>query len=366
MSLEFEHITHRFSGSPLGHPVIDDISLNVSSGEIVTLFGPSGCGKTTLLRLAAGHERVQAGAIRLNGKTLADAQHTTSPEDRPVGIVFQDYVLFPHLTVEQNIRFGLNHLDREAQRARTGEQIEGLALTGLEKRFPHELSGGQQQRVAIARALVRKPKALLLDEPFASLGMRLRHSLQEDMRRVLKHNKVAAVFVTHDPDEALTMGDRVALMGQGRILTLATPQLLFTHPTSLEAALLFDRHQLLHGHVENGVLETALGKFSAGDEYAPHVASMMNQVLANSGQVSIVVDSSAIGIEPNEHGAFSVADCRFAGPDWTVFVRPFDRDDAHASLIRCQTPHEQMVSKRIHCHIDARAIKWVSHDRVHP
>lgn len=360
MSLEFEHITHRFADSPSGAPVLDDVSLAVSPGEILTLFGPSGCGKTTLLRLAAGHARVQSGVIRLNGAVLADARQTTPPEDRPVGFVFQDYVLFPHLTVEQNIRFGLKGLAKDEQHQRTNEQISGLSLTGLEKRFPHELSGGQQQRVAIARALVRKPSALLLDEPFASLGMRLRQSLQEDMRRVLKQNDVAAVFVTHDPEEALTMGDRVALMREGTLLSAATPHSLFTAPKSLEAAMIFDRHQLVEGRVINNHLETPLGNFTVHDQYSTHLAPVIKQCFASPGDVSVVIDASSIHIRERDGGDFIVVDCRFTGPDWTVFIQPVQSQHSPSTLIRCYSTQGYTSGTQLSCAVDASALKWIS------
>ena len=209
-----------------GRTIIDDVSLHVNRGELVTLVGPSGCGKSTLLRLIAGLEPVDAGRVILDG-TDVSAQ---SPEERRIGFVFQESALFSHLRVEDNIAFGLRHLDRRARRARVAEMLDLVRLTGLGRRYPHQLSGGEQQRVALARALAPGPAVVLLDEPFASLDEVLREELGHEVADILRSTGTGAILVTHDRHEALTLGDRVAVMNAGRILQCDTPEAVYRRP----------------------------------------------------------------------------------------------------------------------------------------
>jgi len=218
MSLGLKDISHRFGETR----ALNAASLTVAPGELVCLFGPSGCGKTTLLRIAAGLEPLQDGTVELDGALLAKPGRETQPEKRPVGLVFQDYVLFPHLTVEKNIAFGL--AGERHSKLRVTDQLHAFGIAGLARRYPHELSGGQQQRVALARAMARKPKALLLDEPFASIDVALRRRLRGELRRTLKEQNAAVLLVTHDPEEALALGDRIALMRAGEIIEAASPE----------------------------------------------------------------------------------------------------------------------------------------------
>ncbi len=301
MAFTLSNISHRFGS----FVAVDDASLAVRDGEIVCLFGPSGCGKTTFLRVAAGLEPLQAGAVRIDGGVIAEPGSGAPPERRPIGFVFQDYVLFPHMTVGRNIGFGIDGARRKA-RAVIAEELEAVGLAGFEKRYPHELSGGQQQRVALARAMARRPRALLLDEPFASIDTVLRRRLREELRRILKARDVAVVLVTHDPEEALAIADRVALMREGRIIETAAPADLFRMPKTPDGAAIFPDSQQVQGTIRGGAVETAFGRFVTD--------------AANDGPAVVVFRAGALTAQPDPGGSLRVADVRFAGPGWTVYL----------------------------------------------
>lgn len=301
MALTLSGISHHF-GSFIA---VNDASLAVRDGEIVCLFGPSGCGKTTMLRIAAGLEPLQAGAVRIDGEAIAEPGRGAPPERRPIGFVFQDYVLFPHMTVAENVGFGLKG-DRRRARKIVAEELAAVGLSGFENRAPHELSGGQQQRVALARAMARRPRALLLDEPFASIDTVLRRRLREELRRLLKGRDVAVVLVTHDPEEALAIADRVALMREGRIVETAAPADLFRMPKTPDGAAIFPDSQQVFGTVRGGAVETAFGRFMTDE--------------AKEGPAVIVFRAGALSAHEDPDGSLRVVDVRFSGPGWTVFL----------------------------------------------
>ncbi len=215
---------------------LEDVSLTAQEGEITCLLGASGCGKSTLLGLAAGLLPVQHGSIHLGGDLLADSATNPPPEERPVGLVFQDGALFPHMTIARNVGFGLNR----SEQGTVDGWLDMVGLAGLGERYPHELSGGQQQRAALARAMAPGPKALLMDEPFASVDIVLRRRLRRDCRRLLCEQGATVVLVTHDPEEALDIADRIAVMDAGRIVQFGTPDRLRTEPDSDVVAAFFE------------------------------------------------------------------------------------------------------------------------------
>ncbi len=219
MFLEVLQLQVRYpgDGAGAGHAAVDGVSLGLRKGDIGVLIGPSGCGKTTLLRAVAGLEPVAAGEIKMSGTVIGSAQVNLAPEKRRIGMVFQDYALFPHLDVRHNVGFGIHHWPKPERRARVAEVLDLVGLTGSEKRYPHELSGGQQQRVALARAMAPQPQLLLLDEPFSNLDVDLRERLAQELRSILKAAGATALFVTHDQLEAFAIGDTIGVMSEGTL-----------------------------------------------------------------------------------------------------------------------------------------------------
>ncbi|ELZ95472.1 ABC transporter ATP-binding protein [Haloferax sulfurifontis] len=239
--------------------VIDDLSLSVEEGEILTLLGPSGCGKTTTLRLIAGLDRPDGGEVRLNGNVVSGGDTFRAPEERGVGVVFQEFALFPHLTAAENIAFGLKDLDEAARDERVADLLDLVGLETQGDSYPDELSGGQQQRVALARSLAPEPAILLLDEPFSNLDVDLRVQMREEVRRILKEAGVTAVSVTHDQEEAMSISDRVAVMNDGDLEQVGEPEQVFQHPESRFVAGFLGYAGFLPGRIAGDVVETELG-----------------------------------------------------------------------------------------------------------
>lgn len=254
--LELDGVTKRYGQET----AVSDLSLSVREGELLTLLGPSGCGKTTTLRLLAGLERPTEGTIRLDDEPVAGAESRfVDPENRGVGLVFQDFALFPHLSVRENIAFGLSDLDGDAADARVDDLLELVNLSGMDERAPDELSGGQRQRVALARSLAPEPAILLLDEPFGNLDVRLRVRMREEVRAILKEAGVTAISVTHDQEEALSISDRVAVMNAGRVEQVGQPDRVFENPESRFVASFLGQAGFLSAQVTESGVESVLG-----------------------------------------------------------------------------------------------------------
>lgn len=248
--LEVRNLSRRFIASQPA--VVDDLSLDLRSGEILALVGPSGCGKSTTLRMIAGLETVDAGTVLVEGRPITDL----APERRGIGMVFQDYALFPYLTVTDNILFGASrkHTDVAVR------YLDMVGLTGLGQRFPDELSGGQQQRVALARSLAAEPRLILLDEPFSNLDAALRSAARQEIRRLLKATGMAVLCVTHDQEEALGFADRIAVMREGRILQTGTPFEIYDTPADPFVASLMGRTNFIDGLAHGTICQTKLGQ----------------------------------------------------------------------------------------------------------
>ena len=242
---------------------VEEVSMEVKRGELLTFLGPSGCGKTTTLRMIAGLEEPTRGTITLAGETVADGNAFVPPERRDVGIVFQNFALFPHLTVRENIAFGLEDESEAATRERVDELLDLVDMPNHGEKTPDQLSGGQKQRVALARSLAPEPDVLLLDEPFSNLDVRLRVEMREEVRRILKAAGVTAVSVTHDQEEALSISDRVAVMNDGRLEQIGRPEGVFEQPESKFVASFLGRASFLEGCLCDGKVETGVGRFNA-------------------------------------------------------------------------------------------------------
>ena len=243
-----------------GRPVVEDVSLVVMPGQVTCLLGPSGCGKSTTLRMIAGVERLDAGTIRIDGAEVAAQGRHTPPEARSVGLMFQDFALFPHLTVAENIAFGLK-TDRATKQARVAELLERVNLKSFGPKHPHQLSGGEQQRVALARALAPRPKVMLMDEPFSGLDNRLRDGIRDVTLDILKEEGTAVVLVTHEPDEAMRMADEIALMRDGRIVQQGAPYNVYNAPVDRAAAAFFSDINVINGVSRGALTDTPFGAF---------------------------------------------------------------------------------------------------------
>lgn len=258
--LHIHGVTHAYGNNR----ILNKVAVLVPSGELVCLLGPSGCGKSTLLRLAAGLEVLQEGTIVIDDVTVATADIHVPPEDRRVGFMFQDYALFPHLSVLDNVMFGLVRQPRDKARAMALHMLDQVGMADQAGKHPHMLSGGQQQRVALARALAPEPKLLLLDEPFSGLDTNMRARIREETLGVLKECGVATLMVTHDPEEAMFMADRIKIMGaEGRILQAGRPHEIYYHPKHPFVARLFGLMNMFEGTVKGERVETPLGAVSA-------------------------------------------------------------------------------------------------------
>lgn len=228
-------------------PAVNDIGLEIEKGEIITLLGPSGCGKTTTLRMIAGFEQPSSGSILIGGQEVFGDRTYTPPEKRGIGMVFQDYALFPHLTIEKNVVFGLNKWSSRAKKDRANEVLELVGLVGFGKRYPNELSGGQQQRVALARALAPRPHVVLMDEPFSNLDAGLRERMRYDVTSILRKANTTAIIVTHDQKDAFAVSDRVVVMNQGIIQQIASPREMYRCPKNCFVAQFVGKTNLLTG-----------------------------------------------------------------------------------------------------------------------
>jgi iron(III) transport system ATP-binding protein len=269
MFLQIDRVSVTYGAAATALRAVDRVSLSLAAGQIGVLIGPSGCGKTSLLRAVAGLEAIAEGSIRMDGQALSDPARGVMrpPEDRGIGMVFQDYALFPHLSVAQNIGFGLKHLATGARQQRVADMLELVGLAHTAQRAPHQLSGGQQQRIALARALARQPRLLLLDEPFSSLDVDLRARLATDVRDILKQVKTTALFVTHDQLEAFALADLVGVMQGGQLAQWDEARALYHHPTSRFVAGFMGQGVFTTGRRlqqgEHTVVRTALGDLRA-------------------------------------------------------------------------------------------------------
>jgi len=275
--------------------VVQGLSFHINQGDIVCLLGPSGCGKTTALRAIAGFEPIHNGTITLRGEMVSTPRNIIAPEKRKLGMVFQDYALFPHLNVYDNIGFGLRNMSKAAKQQRADELLALTSLAGFGKRFPHELSGGQQQRIALARAIANKPDLLLLDEPFSNLDIDLREKLAHKVRDILKNQAITALLVTHDQQEAFALGDMVGIMNEGRILQWDTPFNLYHEPNNRFVADFIGQGVFLNGTLlAPNLVRTDIGEIQ-GDRAYPWPVDSDVEVLIRPDDIIPDADSELRG-----------------------------------------------------------------------
>jgi ABC-type Fe3+/spermidine/putrescine transport system ATPase subunit len=317
--LELKKVCKRYGG----HPVVDDLSLTLGKGELVTLLGPSGCGKTTTLRMIAGFVELSSGSIAVDGVKISGHGRTVPPEERGMSMIFQSYAIWPNMTVEENVAFGLSVRRTPAaeSRRRVAEMLDIVKLTALAKRYPSELSGGQQQRVALARAMVVRPEVLLLDEPLSNLDANLREEMAGEIRRLHNEFKYTTVYVTHDQAEAMTISDRIAVLNLGRLEQIDTPWNLYNRPSTRFVAGFIGQTNLVEG------------RFSQGRVWVPGFGDPLPIAAPAGGaaetdeavQVSIRPQSLSLG-EPNRGahrlGPVCVTARTYLGEYWHYTVRP--------------------------------------------
>ncbi len=339
MSLVFENVTHDY-GQVRG---ADSFSLKVDTGEVVCLVGPSGCGKSTVLRLAAGLEELQSGRITINGRVVAGGTRSVPPEERRLGLVFQDYALFPHLDVLDNVAFGVR---QGSATERRGVAIKVLAQVGMARSaraFPHTLSGGEQQRVALARALAPKPNLMLLDEPFSGLDVRLRDAVRDETLELLKAAGTPTLLVTHDPGEAMRMADQIAVMQAGRLVQVGTPEQIYHQPTNEFVAGFFSDINSLKGIVNGNCIRTPGGDLAANG-------------YENGCEVSVIVRNEGVRIDNRTDGGSgaeaTVSSARILGPYGVVSLEIGETGEvltAHVPVSAMPRPGE-----RVHIEFDPR------------
>jgi iron(III) transport system ATP-binding protein len=323
--LHVHGVSHAFDG----HQVLDNVSLTIPAGELVCLLGPSGCGKTTLLRIAAGLERLQHGGIIIDETVVAAPDTHVAPEHRGIGLMFQDYALFPHLTILRNATFGLARPKSAGARRRALEMLDQVGMAAYADKYPHMLSGGQQQRVALARALAPEPRLLLLDEPFSGLEVNLRMQIREETVAVLKRTGVATLMVTHDPEEAMFMADRIKILGaDGRVLQSGRPADIYYKPADEFVARLFGHMNYLQGVVMAGRVAGPLGPIQVDG-------------VADGTAVHILVREEGVVVSPAGADADSVpvevVESRLLGRSSHLRLRPLETT-AQAAEFHARVP----------------------------
>jgi iron(III) transport system ATP-binding protein len=302
--LELENIVKQFASNDLF--AIDRVSFSLRSGDILSILGPSGCGKTTLLRTIAGFERPQSGKVTIDGRVVNDDRLSVPPEQRQVGVVFQDYALFPHLTVAENVIFGLKSWLPAEARQRVATVLDLVKLNEFGSRYPHELSGGQQQRVALARALAPQPKIVLMDEPLSNLDVQVRSHLRSEIREILKLAGMSAIFVTHDREEAMFIADWVAVMQGGKLEQFGTPEEVYHHPASRFVAEFVAQANFFCADRRADFWRTEVGDFPAAEVAA--------SAEVDRGEIAIRADEVLLTAAPD--GLSIVRSCRFVGRDY--------------------------------------------------
>ena len=327
-----------------GRAVVDDVSLSIMPGQVTCLLGPSGCGKSTTLRMIAGVEMQDSGEIYVDGKLICDTVFRVPPERREIGLMFQDFALFPHLSVADNVGFGLKSGSRGERRARVEELLDRVDLLRFIDGYPHQLSGGEQQRVALARALAPRPRIMLMDEPFSGLDNRLRDGIRDETLGILKEQDTAVLLVTHEPDEAMRMADEIALMRDGKIVQRGAPYNVYTRPVDQRAAAFFSDANVLRAEVSGALAQTPFGQF-----LAPGVPDGTRvDIVFRPQHIRIDFDRAGVGPKPTPSDGTAaravVARARFMGNESLIeFVLDHDGSMLKATVPNVFLPAEGTV-----------------------
>ena len=314
-------------------PVVDVVSLSIAAGQVTCLLGPSGCGKSTTLRMIAGVEMPDRGLVRIDGQVVCGDGAQIPPEQRSVGLMFQDFALFPHLCVADNVGFGLVHLPAAERARRVAALLERVNLPGFARKYPHELSGGEQQRVALARALAPEPRVMLMDEPFSGLDNRLRDGIRDATLDLLKETGTAVLLVTHEPDEAMRMADEIALMRDGRIVQRGAPYNIYNAPVDKAAAAFFSDINVIQGVSRGALTETPFGAFLTPG----HADGAAVEIVIRPQHLKIDFDRNGRGPNPTAQDGTAargtVARSRFLGRESLVeFRMEFDGSTLTAAV----------------------------------
>ncbi len=296
---------------------VDEVSLAIPRSTITVLLGRSGCGKTTILRLIAGLEKPDSGEIWIGSQQVSSGQAWVPATQRRVGMVFQDYALFPHLTVADNVAFGLTEMKPTARTPRVADLLDLVGLTGFEARYPHQLSGGQQQRVALARALAPAPDVVLLDEPFSNLDAALRQTLREEVRSILHEADVTTIFVTHDQEEALRLADELVVLEDGRVLQHGPPENVYRYPANLNVARFLGEVNIIPGDARSGTAQTALGPVPLNDSTL-------------AGPVAVVLRPETMTLYPDLQSPILVQQVNYFGFHYLVVLQLEDGQTVQA------------------------------------
>jgi iron(III) transport system ATP-binding protein len=349
--LELEDVTRTFGSET----AVEDLSLTVREGELLTLLGPSGCGKTTTLRLLAGLERPDEGAIHVRGDLVAAQDTLVQPEERDIGLIFQDFALFPHLSVGNNIAFGIQERPDDEIDGRVEELLDLVNLSGYRDHSPDSLSGGQRQRVALARSLAPEPDVLLLDEPFSNLDVGLRKEMREEVRRILMEAGVTAISVTHDQEEALSISDRVAVMNDGRLEQVGRPEGVFQHPTSRFVADFLGEAGFVTGRLADSQLETPLGALATDrlrDGGPDHYGTNVDVLVRPDDLHATLADGSAANGQ--------IVYRQYTGPSF-VYRIELDSGD----VVHCEQNHVERfdLGEKVRVELTAdHSLAWFSRD----
>ncbi|SDC56415.1 iron(III) transport system ATP-binding protein [Pelagirhabdus alkalitolerans] len=350
--IQLEQLTKQFHRS--NQPAVDALDLSIHKGEIITLLGPSGCGKTTTLRMLAGFEKPSSGVIKIGDQVLHDQTHSTPPEKRGIGMVFQDYALFPHLTIEKNVMFGLNRWRIRERKKRAKEVLELVGLYDYKDRYPNALSGGQQQRIALARALAPKPHVVLLDEPFSNLDAGLREKMRHDIAYILKEANATAVIVSHDQKDAFAVSDRVVVMNEGVIQQIATPRDMYRCPRNCFVAQFVGKTNLLSGTMESDKkhVTTHIGRVCLS-EVTDHIEE----------QVSLSVRPEGCVITENGQGRYSgiVERVMYSGEYQELYVRLSEQEHSQPMVIYAPVEQDIVIDQELSFNIKPELVSLVEH-----